>query len=191
MAQAAAARLETETAIASNQRARELLDARWHGPQRNRTRILRVLQAASDVDQAKLPAALRRHLYHAERDTRIAQLKTLQVEMDEALGVVQENWRNATERGNIDEIIFFGSSIRNLAIGNGSTRIGRALDAPDQLVAWTAWLVARQDYFEDGLGGIIEAFASQIKVERRLKFEELAPLTDAYPGAHSSLFFGL
>jgi hypothetical protein len=29
------------------------------------------------------------------------------------------------------------------------------------------------------------------QVERRLKFEELAPLTDAYPGAHSSLFFGL
>jgi hypothetical protein len=54
-----------------------------------------------------------------------------------SLGAVQENWRNAAERGSIDEITFFGSSIRNLAIGNGSTRIARALDAPDQLVAWT------------------------------------------------------
>ena len=168
VAQAAAARLEAETEIGSNQSARELLGARWHGPQSNRTRILQVLRAASDVDQAMLPAAVRRYLYHAERDTRIEQLKTLQAKMDEALGALQENWRNAAERGNIDEIAFFGSSIRDLAIGNGTVRIARALDAPDQLVVWTAWLVARQDCFENGLGGIIEAFANQPLAASRL-----------------------
>src|SRR5208337_2737574 len=168
VAQAAAARLEAETAIASNERARDLLGAQWHGPVSDRTRILQVLQAASDVDHAMLPAAVRQHLYHAERDTRIERLKTLQAKMDEALGSLQENWRNAAKRGNIDEIAFFGSSIRDLAIGKGSTCIARALDAPDQLVTWTAWLVARQDCFENGLGGIIEAFASQPLFSSRL-----------------------
>lgn len=167
-AQAAAARLEAETAIDSNNKARELMRARWRGPETDRTLVLRVLQAASDVNEAMLPAAIRRHLFHAERDSRTAQLKTLQGQIDEALEAVQENWRNASDRGNIDEIAFFGSSIRSLAIGKSSARIARALDAPDQLVVWTALLVARQDCFDNGLGGIIEAFASQTLESSRL-----------------------
>jgi len=161
VAQAAAARLEAEAAINSNNRARELLRGRWHGPESNQTLISQVLEAVSDVDQARLPAAIERYLYHRERDSRIAQLKTIRGQMDGALESFRESWGTATERGNIDEIAFFGSSITNLAIGSGSTRIARASDAPDQLVIWSAWLVARQDCLENGLGGIIEAFANQ------------------------------
>jgi very-short-patch-repair endonuclease len=168
VAQAFAARLEAETGIDSNNKARDLMRARWLGPETDRTLVLRVLLAASVVNQAMLPAAIRRYLFHPQRDSRIAQLKTLQGQIDEALEAVQENWRNASERGNIDEIAFFGSSIRNLAIAESSTRIARALDTPDQLVVWTTLLVARQDCFDNGLGGIIEAFASQPLESSRL-----------------------
>jgi hypothetical protein len=168
VAQAVAARLEAATAIESNNKARELMRARWLGPESDRTMVVQVLRAASGVNQAMLPAAIRRYLFHAERDSRIAQLKTLRVKIDEALEAVQENWRNASERGNIDEIAFFGSPIRDLSIGNSGTRIARALDAPDQLVVWTALLVARQDCFDNGLGGIIEAFGSQPLESSRL-----------------------
>ena len=100
--QAAETRLEAETAIDANTRARELLGARWRGPETDRLPILKVLEAAFDVDQARLPAAIGLYLYHPERDSRIAQLKTIQGQIDEALESVQENWRNATERGNVD-----------------------------------------------------------------------------------------
>jgi len=60
VAQAFAARLVAETGIDSNNKARELMRARWLGPESDRTVVLRVLQAASVVNQAMLPAAIRR-----------------------------------------------------------------------------------------------------------------------------------
>ena len=160
-AEAAAACLEAEAAIGANSRARELMGRRWRGPESDRNLIIKALHAASDVERATVPISVRRYLFHADRDSRIAELRTLAVQLNQSSRAALERWDEAEARGKIDQAAFLGSSIGNASIAGAATRIDRALDAPDQLTVWTAWLGARQDCIDSGLGGIIEAFAGQ------------------------------
>ncbi len=161
LADAVAARIAANAKIETNSEARELLGARWRGPESNRPALMNVLNAASEVERATLPEPIRRYLYHADRDARVAELRGLHAQLTAAVNSALELWRNAKTRGKIDEKAFFGSSFEASSGASVAGRVDRALDAPDQLAVWTAWLVACQDCVESGFPGLIDAFAGE------------------------------
>ncbi len=161
IADAAAVRLKTEVAIEANGKARELLGAAWRGPVTERSLVLKALNAAIRIKQAELPAPVRHHLFHPDRDARIARLAALVGPLAEALKAVVDGWSEAKTRGQIDEMAFLGSSFADTTWKAASARLARALDAPAKLAVWTAWLLARQDCVDSGLGGILDTFQGQ------------------------------
>ncbi|MGQ0663655.1 MAG: DUF4011 domain-containing protein [Pseudomonadota bacterium] len=161
IADAAAVRLNAEAAIEVNDKARELLGTAWHGPATERSRVVNALEAAIGVEKARLPPLVRHHLYHPDRDARIAGLTALLGPHTEALKGVANGWSQAKKRGRIDEAVFFGSMLGEMTWRAVAARVDRALNAPDQLAIWTGWLLARQECVENGLGGILDAFRGQ------------------------------
>jgi very-short-patch-repair endonuclease len=165
------ARLAAEAEIEVNHKARLLFGARWQGPKTDRTIIGGALNAAAEVEQASLPPLLRDHIYHRDRDSRISRLRTLGVSLKDTLASIPQIWDEVKALGEVDEITFFGTSVRDVSISSAAGRVTRALVAPDQLVIWTNWLAARQDCREGGLGGILQSFEGR-------PFES-APLSNA------------
>ena len=161
IADAVAARLKAEAEIEANGRARELLGARWQGPATERSLVLKASDAAIGINRVQLPASVRHHLFHPERDARIARLSVLMGPLAATLKAVADGWSEAETRGRIDEAAFFGSSVGEMNWRAIAARVARALDGPDQLAIWTAWLLARQDCVENGLGGILDTFQDQ------------------------------
>jgi hypothetical protein len=161
VADVVAARIAAEGEIEGNGKARELLGARWRGPETSRALVMNALHAASEVERATLPEPIRRYLYHADRDARLAEVKGLHTQLTEAVNAAVEKWVDAKTLGKIDEVAFFGSSFDGSSVISVAARVDKALDAPDQLAVWTTWLVACQDCAERGLAGILAAFAGQ------------------------------
>jgi very-short-patch-repair endonuclease len=158
VAKVATARIDAEAAIEANSRARTLLGSRWQGHETAREPILAALAAAEAVEAADLPPALRLHLYHSERDARIAKLTDLAPGLRAATNGFLEKWRGVADLGDIDEKAFFGLAVKNGEMALLEARIGRALAAPEQLSAWVGYLVARRECAESGLGEIVAAF---------------------------------
>ena len=152
------ARVAAEAEIEANHKARLLVGARWQGPKTDRTIVTGALNAAADVERASLPPLLRDHIYHRDRDSRISRLRTLGASLKDTLALVPPIWDEVKTLGEVDEITFFGGSVRDVSISSAAGRVTRALGAPDQLVIWTSWLAARQDCLEGGLGGILQSF---------------------------------
>ena len=138
VAKAATARFEAAAAIEANMKARELLGARWRGPESDPNVVKNVLRAAVDVERASLPEPMRRYLFHAERNVRIAGLRALQKQLHEELEVVLEGWSKVENRGKVDEAEFYGYSVGEASIAMIAGRVQRALDMPDQLGVWPA-----------------------------------------------------
>ena len=168
VAGAVAARSEAEAGIEANARARELLGARWRGSQSDRPPLMNALHAAYQVERASLPEPIRRYLYDADRDARIAELKHLHTELTEALCAVVETWDKTKACGKLDEEAFFEGSFHASSLIRAEKRVDRALNAPDSLVVLTAWLAAYEDCAESGLADIIHAFAGQQLEANRL-----------------------
>ena len=161
VAGAVAARSEAEAGIEANARARDLLGGRWRGAQSDRPPLMNALHAAYQVERASLPEPIRRYLYDADRDARIAELKHLHTQLTEALCAVVETWDKTKACGKLDEEAFFEGSFHASSLIRAEKRVDRALNAPDSLVVLTAWLAAYEDCVESGLADIIHAFAGQ------------------------------
>ncbi len=151
------ARIAAEGEVEANNKAQMVLGARWQGPKTDRPIVTGALNAAAEVEQG-LPPLLRDHIYHRDRDSRIGRLRTFGVSPKDTLASVHQIWDEVKTLGEVDEVIFFGASVRDVSISSAVGRVTRALVAPDQLVIWTSWLAARQDCREDGLGGVIQSF---------------------------------
>jgi hypothetical protein len=126
------------------------------------------LHAASALEKANLPESIRKYLFHSEHNSRISTLKSLRADLESARNQASERWRNIAALGQIDEEAFFGSPFDQSSLIASQIRIERALAAPDQLSVWTNWLVARQECIENGLSGIIKAFANEELEANRL-----------------------
>lgn len=70
--------------------------------------------------------------------------------------------------GHIDDKAFFGFLFAQAPLLAAERRIKRALAQPSQLSVWTNWLVARQECIENGLSGILKAFAAEPLETNRL-----------------------
>ncbi|HEX5243635.1 MAG TPA: DUF4011 domain-containing protein [Tepidisphaeraceae bacterium] len=154
-------RREAEAEIDSNNTARALLGPRWRGAESDRELITDALRAALAIEQADLPPPIRQHLYHAERNGRIAELRLLGVQLSDAIARIANSRDRANSAGKINEVQFFGNALDNVPAADAKKRVDIALGSPDQLVAWTAWLVADQECRQSGLGGILDAFTGR------------------------------
>jgi very-short-patch-repair endonuclease len=161
VADAASSRISADAEIDANIETRQLLGARWRGAASDRPLIMNVLHAALEVERAKLPEPIRRYLFHADRDARVAELTGIHSKLAAVVSRVGDTWRKAKNRGKIDEANFFGSLLDGTSTASATERVDRALDAPDELAIWISWLVAYQDCEESGLAALIEAFESQ------------------------------
>ena len=130
------ARIAAEAEIEANQKARLVLGPRWQGPKTDRTIVTRALNAAVEVEQASPPPELRDHIFHRDRDSRISRLRSFGVSLKDTLASIAQIWDEAKAFGEIDEIAFFGASVREIPISSAAGRIARALVAPDQLQIW-------------------------------------------------------
>jgi len=169
LAAAAACNRTAEAEINADNAARALLGGLWQGPLTDRARVLASLEAAAATERASLPEAVRRHLYHADRDDRIAALSELRTAIVAALRDVAGHWDEARKLGRIDETAFLGRPLKECAAAALAARLEEALARPDHLAGWVAFLVARQECADAGLGGVIAAFEG-----RRLEQEQLA-----------------
>ena len=155
------ARLQAEAKIEANGTARALLGPRWRGAETDRSLISNVLHAAAEVESARLPEPLRAHLYHAERDTRISDLRETEARLNDAINAASEAWGRAKVGGKIDEAAFFSHALEQTAVASARRRIDRAVEAPDQLMVWVTYLAACEECAAHGLTGIVDAFAGQ------------------------------
>ena len=154
-------RRQAEAEIDSNNTARLLLGPRWRGAESDRELISDALRAALAIEQADLPPPIRRYLYHAERNGRIAELRLFEAQLSDAIAKIADSRDRANSAGKINEVQFFGSALDNVPAADARKKVDIALGSLDQLVAWTAWLVADQECRQSGLGGILDAFTGR------------------------------
>lgn len=155
------ARLEAEAKIKANSEAQALLGSRWRGPESDRALIVNVLHAASEVETATLPEPLRTYLYDADRDKRVSDLRVIEARSNDAIKTASEAWGQARADGRIDEAAFFGYQLEQTPVANARRRLDRAIDAPDQLMVWVTYLVAREECLARGLAGVLDAFVGE------------------------------
>jgi very-short-patch-repair endonuclease len=155
------ARLQAEAKIEANSAARALLGTRWHGAESDRSLIVNVLDAASEVDGAMLPEPIRAYLYDADRDSRISDLRAIRARLNDAINAAREAWSRVKDGGKVDEGSFFGAALEKTSVADALRRVDRALEVPDQLVVWIGYLVAREECVARGLAGIVDALARQ------------------------------
>jgi very-short-patch-repair endonuclease len=151
-------RVAVDTTVATATELRALIGAEWDGARTDPAVLGRTLRAAQAVDEAKFPSCIRQYLFHRERDARIGRLAALQRPLHDALSHVTDSWAIARTTGGIEERTFLGLPLAGLTPAAIGARLKQAREAPEALGRWTAWIAARDDCHDSGLGAILEAF---------------------------------
>jgi hypothetical protein len=161
ISRAVMARLEAESRIEANSAARALLGPRWRGAETDRSLVVSALHGASEVESATPSEPLRAYLYNVDRNNRISELRAIEARLNDAINAASEAWGRAQLAGKFNEAAFFGHLLEETALASARKRVDSAIEAPDQLVAWVTYLVAREECVERGLIGIVNVFAEE------------------------------